>query len=174
MLYNGCNCIFLRDNVCVFINLLVHNYNILAKYPSVGRVSAMVLRCHWYLNTVVALDYIRVRITVSHPLPPSLPPSLPPRLVTQQMHCPFQPKQPHIIEAIIAHCMSNPFHSGYSRGCRLPFHSGYDCRRRQRTWWLHLVFIEPGCTRSIFYRFSHDAKGLATGWTPFVLVTAHL
>ena len=28
----------------------------------------------------------------------------------------------------------NPFHSGYSRGCRLPFHSGYDCRRRQRTW----------------------------------------
>ena len=65
---------------------------------------------------MVALDYIRVCITVSHPslppslplppfpplppLPPSLPspslpplpspPSLPPRLVTQQMHCHFR------------------------------------------------------------------------------------
>ena len=34
----------------------------------------------WYLNTLVPLDYIRVCITVTPPLPPSLPspPSLPP------------------------------------------------------------------------------------------------
>ena len=67
-----------------------------------------------------------------------------------------------------------PFHSGYSRGCRLPFHSGYAYGRRQRTWWLHLVFIEPVCTRSNFYRFSQHAKGLPTGWTPFVFLTAHV
>ena len=71
------------------IYMIHSNISTLAKYPSVGRVSAMVLRCHWYLNTVVVFDYIRVCITVSHPslpaslptyLPPSpsLPPSLPP------------------------------------------------------------------------------------------------
>ena len=64
------------DYVFLFF-LKPFHYIILAKYPSVGRVSAMVLRCHWYLNTVAAFDYIRVCITVSHPsLPPSLPPSL--------------------------------------------------------------------------------------------------
>ena len=40
-----------------YFALLVLNYKQLAKYPSVGRVSAMVLRCHGYLNTVVALDH---------------------------------------------------------------------------------------------------------------------
>ena len=34
-----------------------YDYYKLAKYPSVGRVSAMVLRCHLYLNTVVTLDH---------------------------------------------------------------------------------------------------------------------
>ena len=56
---------------------------VLAKYPFVGRVSAMVLRCHWYVNTVVVFDYIRVgpmynsQSPLPHSLPP-LPPSLPP------------------------------------------------------------------------------------------------
>ena len=45
-------------------------------------------------------------------------------------------------------------------GGSLPFHSGYACRHSPHTWWLHLVFVEPVCTRSNFYRFSHNAKGL--------------
>ena len=64
----------------------------------------------------------------------------------------------------------NPFHSEYARGRSLPFHSGYACRRSQRTWWLHLVFIETVCTRSNFYRFPHNAKGLHFRLAPFVFV----
>ena len=56
----------------------------------------------------------------------------------------------------------NPFHSGYSRRCRLPFHSGYSSGRRQRTWWLYLVFIGTVSTRCNFYRFSQHAKWFNT------------
>ena len=53
------------------------------------------------------------------------------------------------------------------RGRSLPFHSGHACRRSQRTWWLHLVFIETVCTRCNFYRFPHNAKGLHFQLAPY-------
>ena len=64
----------------------------------------------------------------------------------------------------------NPFHSGYAFARISPFPSGYACRRSQRTWWLHLVFIETVCTRSNFYHFPHNAKGLHFRLAPFVFV----